>query len=51
MSMFLAGVLTVSHRTRQRPLRQAKLIQASDYRSLAARDAVGLAEKTFGLAS
>jgi hypothetical protein len=47
MSMFLAGVLSVSHTTRQRPLRQAKLIQAK----ITARDAVGLAEKTFGLAS
>lgn len=28
MEIFLAGVLTGSHRTRQRHLRQAKLIQA-----------------------
>jgi len=44
MEVFMAGVLTGSHATRQRHVRQAKIIQA-EIAALAARDALGLAEK------
>jgi len=49
MELFLAGVLTGSHATRQRHLRQAKIIRNRN--ALAARNTLGLAEKASGLVS
>lgn len=46
MELFLGGVLTGSHATRQRHVRQATLIQAE-----IAERCLGLAEKAFGLVS
>lgn len=48
MELFLAAVLTGSHSTQQRHLRQ---LDSSNLRALAARDALGLVEKACGLVS
>ena len=48
MELFLAGVLTGSHATRQRHVRQAKIIQTK-VAARAAKNALGLAEKACGL--
>lgn len=51
MELFLAGVLTGSHATRQRHLRQAKLIQTEISERWQLETPWGLAEKTCDLVS